>query len=586
MLWIGNQLLAESFDESQSSSGDNYYDEDTNSQNIFRDNPSQLSRKQLYQASSRRSKPTKGNQAHLRLPLLHGQTESSPTRQKIMSRNTRSSRPAIFDENSDPRVEENLPKMDKIPRNAKGASTRRPQEPYEPAQKLSKQAQATKIREEVDAYVVSFKDKDKNKSELVTDIVKLRTDHTIQHRLVQVLKKDICDLQCSMVTLRNANKDLDQQLETMKADHERIRANHEQERSELETKLSQAIADKKKQRTKTSGNVLEKNNELRKKIESQTKSLLWGRIKFIQSHEEEEHACQLLLKIGNFDTSYVDTKQKRADMVETYKTVCKKALFLRRNYATAETKKMIMKRYKENKYVLSLDDLIMCLQRKIKTDADMEKFQIYWVEYLPKFVGSMEWSEKIRYFFTISRAIRKDNKKLPLITPHDEAFGVLCVHNGMARWEKEYKKQLAVAAAAANGEEIVETEEDDVQVDKEGGKFDGLFTKTTQGQNFWGGWTTEGLEKFIEYRAMNMEARDAPGTDQLETDCLNLLRKKVGIQENCEDASEHLKNKEAMKRLLKRGRGDEPLPPKKKIISTHIQDDDLFFSDAEAENED
>jgi hypothetical protein len=122
-------------------------------------------------------------------------------------------------------------------------------------------------------------------------------------------------------------------------------------------------------------------------------------------------------------------------------------------------------------------------------------------------------------------------------------------------------------------------------VDKKGGQFDGLFTKTTQGQNFWGGWTSEGLEKFIEYRAMNMEARNAKGTDQLEHDCLTRLRKKVGIRENCEDASEHLKNKEAMKRLMKRGRGDEPLPPKKKIISTHIEDD-LMFSDAEAENED
>jgi hypothetical protein len=84
---------------------------------------------------------------------------------------------------------------------------------------------------------------------------------------------------------------------------------------------------------------------------------------------------------------------------------------------------------------------------------------------------------------------------------------------------------------------------------------------------------------------MNIAARNAKGTDQLETDWLKLLRKQKGIRENCEDASEHLKNKEAMKRLLKRGRGDEPLPPKKKIISTHIQDD-LIFSDDEDENED
>jgi hypothetical protein len=196
----------------------------------------------------------------------------------------------------------------------------------------------------------------------------------------------------------------------------------------------------------------------------------------------------------------------------------------------------------------------------------MEKFMIYWEEYLPKFVGAMEWSEKVRNYVTICRATRKDAPNLPLITPDDEGFGVLCVHNGMARWEKEYKK----LKAAANGEKAVENEEDDFQEEKKGGPYDGIFTKTTQGQNFWGGWIPEGLEKFVAYRAMNIDARAKQNNDQLEKDCLRRLRIKVGIEDNCESATEHLKNKELKKRLKKRGRGDEALPPKKKVIQTHI----------------
>lgn len=489
-----------------------------------------------------------------------------------MSRTTRSRGLPVADENKDP-LAGNPPVRGLIARKATGDSTRNRKEAsendveilHEDTPNMSKQDVAKLQKSEMEKYIASFRDKDASKPELVTKIVQLRKENYLQQRRLGQFSESNERLEEDVAKLKSKHTKLHERLDT-------IQEEHAQERADLEAKLAKAIADK--QKSRMSGKVIEKNNDLRKKIIEQSKGWLWGMVKFIQSAQEEEAACKLLLKIGNFDKKFVDTKQKRMDVVETFKAVCKKAVFLRRNYATAETKKMIMKRYQNNEEVLSLDDLIMCLQRNIVTEEDMKKFIVYWEEYLPKFVGSMEWSEKVRLYVTICRAMRKDIPHLPLITPDDEAFGVLCVHNGMARWKKEYKK----LKAEANGHEVVQNDDED---DKEGGKFDGIFTKTTQGQNWWGGWIPEGLEKFIEYRAMNVEARKQTNTDQVEKDCLFHLRGKNGIEENCENATEHLKNKEAKKRMKKRGRGDEALPPKKKVVHTLIYSSNSSDEDEE-----
>jgi hypothetical protein len=55
----------------------------------------------------------------------------------------------------------------------------------------------------------------------------------------------------------------------------------------------------------------------------------------------------------------------------------------------------------------------------------------------------------------------------------------------------------------------------------------------------------------------------------------------VGIADTCTSAEEHLKNKEAQKRQKKRGLGDVPLPPKKKVVHTLVYDSD---SETDEEN--
>jgi hypothetical protein len=364
------------------------------------------------------------------------------------------------------------------------------------------------------------------------------------------------DLSKKNEILVQENKVLVQEKQDLVEKFERNETQHNQIVEDLRSKLRKAVA------RKTTGNLCDTNQAIKLQIQEKAKTFLWTQCKFIQSADEEVRACKTLLKIGMFDNELVNTKQKRANLVETYKTYCKRSLFMKRNYVTSEVKKMIERRMNAGEHVLTMEELIMCLSRDIKCEQDMSNFMIYWEDYLPREVGSLEWSEKEKYYVTISKAMRKDNTELAMITPQAEAFLVLCVQNGMSRWKREFERKQA----KKEGRELPVTDQD--ELDQSSGKYDGIFTNTKQGQNLWGGWCAGGLELFLAYKAKNIQARNRPDNAQLEKDCLARLRQERGIDVSCTSALDHLKNKEAKKRLAKRGRGDEPLPPKKKVIHT------------------
>jgi hypothetical protein len=252
------------------------------------------------------------------------------------------------------------------------------------------------------------------------------------------------------------------------------------------------------------------------------------------------------------------------------------------------------------------------VKRNITTEDDMDKFMTYWEEILPKMVGL--WDKNTRYYDRISTAFRNDctTHELHLITPEDEAFTVLCIENSVQRWKEECDaKKKAVSGGKQgkpkkSGEEVlgnvsekqgksgeiqgksgeVQGKSGEVQGNKKGGtaeeekkkkNYSGLFTSTTSGQNQYGGWSEEGLELFNEYMEMNIKAREEEKTEQVEKDCLRLLRQKYGIHMN--NAEEQNKYTNRMKNAKKRGVAeDKIMPPMKKVVSTirriHLSDDE------------
>lgn len=541
-------------------------------------------RKALYhQSKSKRCPPSAANrkkdqsdwQYSEPLPLLNGQKQ-----QQIMVKTRRTVNLSGEDDKDE---EEDLQSLPNVPRKKKdevlvsptntnsGLNLHEYTKISDQIKKLSKQEQVKVFKKSLELYLNQFEkaDKEKTKPQLAETVLKLRTEFFNAYRKGKYaisendqLEKDLEDLG---TIIEEKEEIIEQKDKIISAKNQKI--------ADLKTKLAKAIADK--AHSKTVGSALKVNKAILGKVKDYAMGFLWSMCKFMQNKEEEQDACGLLFQIGNFETVFEGTKPKHADLVETYSVACRRALFLKRNYCTSETKKVFMLRKKKGRFVLSVEDLIMCLERKIESEEDMEKFMVYWDEYLPKHVGASEWGQRVAYYVTISRAMRKDYPHLPLITPEDEAFCVLCVHNGIARWTKEF--EAAPGGDVEAPEQNIEQQEtnsdgqengDEAEVT--GGKHDGLFTKTTTGQNHYGGWQAEGLELFNVYRDKNKEARKHKNCDVVEKNCLKLLRIKHGIEEDCTNPEQHARNKEAKKRMKKRGLASAPLPPMKKAVRTLI----------------
>ena len=86
--------------------------------------------------------------------------------------------------------------------------------------------------------------------------------------------------------------------------------------------------------------------ELKDVIEAQTKSILWSRVKFIQSPEEEMMAAKMLIRFAQkkLPQEQLKSKASRKALATTYKVIIRRAIFQKR---AAEHKKVMMKRLKE-----------------------------------------------------------------------------------------------------------------------------------------------------------------------------------------------------------------------------------------------
>lgn len=408
------------------------------------------------------------------------------------------------------------------------------------------------------------------KTDLVEVVVDLRRDNAIFNRNMRILenqKKAAC-LNVTVLQKRideiaahaeGMRKEDTQKILDLKKQLQEAKETWAAEKKALQQKLSSCIQAKKAMaRAGGKTKVVDENKALVALLEMKAKTILWSMVKFIQSPEDETTAAKLLVKHGELPKMYIDSKEKRQELVETYQNRIKRAIFNRRNYTTSEAKKLYVKIWKAEKEPLSVSDLVMCLKRDFNSEEDMTKFKAYWEEYLPRQVGATEWGQNIRYYTTICDAVRKDTQhELPLITPDDEAFLVLSIENGLTRWKEEFETKQDNPIEAADPAD--ETEKDKPN-------FNGLYTSTTTGQNHYGGWNEEGLERFNQLRDWNQKAREMETCAIVEQKCLEELRAKYRIQAN--NIEDHQKQLIRRKNAKKRGRQEEPLPPMRRVVRT------------------
>jgi hypothetical protein len=323
----------------------------------------------------------------------------------------------------------------------------------------------------------------------------------------------------------------------------------------LQQKYQRKLNESTGKRKKPAGT--EENKELLNSIENQSKGFLFSKQKFANSAAQEANLGKLMLRYGTIPN---DLKNDKKYFIDQYSSVMRKVIFERRSYVQTEYRKIFLKLHKDKTPFPSVEDLTKCLAREIETDAEYEVFVFYCEELLGKMVGASEWAPKIRCFNTISGAIRQ-NTKVPLISPSDEAFAVLLVANCIDRWTEEVEEDAARPSGDPKPKKNV----------------NGRYTKCDAGQSKYGGWSPEGLKHYNDLLALSKESRESPRCVLVEEKCREILRQKHKIKGKTWE--EHSQRKQSRKR--NREEGNEETGPEVVEDEEILADMEMISSDEE-----
>jgi hypothetical protein len=325
-------------------------------------------------------------------------------------------------------------------------------------------------------------------------IYSLRSERYQYYMRGKDLQKTVAQLEQDKTVLEATTKKLSEKLETKKSEYEELKLSYQRKLTELTGK-----------RKKPLGN--EENSELVASIKIQASGFLFSKCKFVNSDAQERNLGRLMLKYGTIPDEH---KEDTEAFVSTYSKIMRRQIFDRRSYVQTEFRKIFRKLWTNREQNFpSVESLLKCLQRNIETDEEYEVFVFYCKELLSRVVGAAEWSKKSCCFKTMSSAMRQ-NTKIPLISPSDEAFVVLVVDNCLERWTEERIAEDVRATGKNPPKKAV----------------NGKYTRCNAGQVVFGGWSPDGLKYYNDLLHLNKEARESPRCKIVEEKCLELLRKK------------------------------------------------------------
>lgn len=282
------------------------------------------------------------------------------------------------------------------------------------------------------------------------------------------------------------------------------------------------------------------NREMEIMMEKNIKLVSFKNCKFVSNDEQMNQFVEQVLDdldLEGFDKATKEGLEKRqvwkathGDRAITCQNQC-------RNYVTTQMKKAVEAYLAtSNGQLPTLDSILQCAQRKlnIKDPINQETFQFYYEILLPKANGyGSDFSEKVRYYATISTAKSDDSAKYIDMTIATEAFGVITYENNYKKWMKEYElnqnparagRQTRIVnlgnennAASNNPEYYHIFERDHKELISE-------YTKSNAGQEKYGGWTEKGMNRFIVIRRGVKAGRAKAYGKQWEADALTLMR--------------------------------------------------------------
>ena len=280
-------------------------------------------------------------------------------------------------------------------------------------------------------------------------------------------------------------------------------------------------------------------------VKKKTRKELWRICKFMTDERYERVATEKVLDIIKMREFMLtndkgkDTviQQKRYDFMNTYSNDCREALNEQRSYVQSQMKKVAWKLCDEEgdpSALPTIEDIYKVANRMIplppedpsaadaaeqqaEHDRLMKVFLWYWDNLLPACAGNVYWRDSIRRSMCISVA-NLDGK--PCIPPSTEAMTAIMYDNCSEKWGVMWQKKKDDPAYK------IPKKRDDPDYDEMMPKY----SDPTAGQSKYGGWSHEGLVKFVEAMGQIRKARQTEEAAQLEQICLQMVKDKYGVK--------------------------------------------------------
>jgi hypothetical protein len=339
---------------------------------------------------------------------------------------------------------------------------------------------------------------------------------------------------------------------------------------ETNKKLMAELASTKSGCNKVKRREANMNDAMKKEIDDTISLHIWPKIKFIRDDLQKE---KLAIKVWNAmaDNPKKNSESDRAIFISKYATYIVQELNGKRTYKMQRMGSAVMRLLGigpnrgaedaeddeddgdggDNMYINDLptqEEMLKCLKRDIKTDDErlMAVFMWYWDVYLPLSTGSRhQFNPSQRRYATISTCAPQNKPNKPFITPETEAYAVLC-------FENSYERCLRTSQLKAKfpGKKIVPAkkkkdgtipQEDDYELRGEkcysfGPSSKGKWTLADAGQSEFGGWHSDGLDRYNELRLLAKNARQHPNCKVVEEESLAQLRQHLQITAPNHDA--------------------------------------------------
>ena len=265
--------------------------------------------------------------------------------------------------------------------------------------------------------------------------------------------------------------------------------------------------------------------EYKAQVNSAMKDTVFKICKFLTSPEQENQFMEQVVEamdVASLKGNTNDAVCQRGRFMVNYKKHCVSELNSLRGYAQAQMKAVAWEWLSSHGNTLPpLEKIVRCANHNLSPKNAMNKDAIMFCVNLmmPKMMGNArDFSNKVRYYYTISEAKSNTNVSLVDITPETEAFGLLALENNYEKWPelkkledglpKNNKKSQVVKAKKPKHEDNTTT---NFFCEDVNSKLKTKYTDPSVGQKEYGGWTTEGIKWYVTFRQSIAYVRKTEG---------------------------------------------------------------------------